>query len=132
MAGFAELAAKLAGLAEVHARLKYVVVDCRPALDVICREDTVTTLFYLDPPYLHETRANGAKEYGEHEMDDRQHAELLDTVRAVKGKVMLSGYLSDMYDQALSDWNRHDFDLPNAASSSKSKGRETECVWTNY
>jgi DNA adenine methylase len=44
------------GLADVHARLRRVVLDCRPALEVIEREDTPGTLFYCDPPYPHATR----------------------------------------------------------------------------
>jgi DNA adenine methylase len=39
------------GLWEVHQRLRDVKVLCRDALDVIRSEDTLATLFYLDPPY---------------------------------------------------------------------------------
>ncbi len=45
------------GLIEVHGRLKRVVILNRPALEVIRQEDGPQTLFYLDPPYLHQTRA---------------------------------------------------------------------------
>src|SRR5262245_53186097 len=45
------------GLRAVHERLRDARILCRPALDVIRSEDTEATLFYLDPPYLHETRA---------------------------------------------------------------------------
>jgi site-specific DNA-adenine methylase len=44
------------GLEAAHRRLRDVRVLCRPALDVIRAEDTPATCFYLDPPYLHETR----------------------------------------------------------------------------
>ena len=46
------------GLANVHDRLKRVVILCRDALDVIRQQDGSRTLFYLDPPYLHSTRAS--------------------------------------------------------------------------
>ena len=47
-------------------------------------------LFYLDPPYLHETRATTG-EY-EYEMTISQHADLLDALVAIKGWFLLSGY----------------------------------------
>ncbi len=46
----------------------------------------------------------------------------------MKGKVMLSGYPSQLYDSLLSDWNRHTFDLPNFAAGKRSRGRETEVL----
>ena len=77
------------GLAAIHERLKSVVILCGPALDVISQQDGLKTLFYLDPPYLHETRVTTA-DYA-YEMTRRDHAELLDLIKTCKGKVMLSG-----------------------------------------
>lgn len=119
------------GLGAVRDRLKYVVVECLPALSVIRREDGPGTLFYLDPPYLHETRTTRI-EYGDQEMSDRDHAELLDLVRQVRGKVMLSGYPSPLYDGALADWNRRELRVPNASSHAREKETKTEVVWMNY
>jgi len=118
------------GLAEVHGRLRRVLVENIPAVDLIRREDTPDTLFYCDPPYLHETRkATAAYAF---EMAESDHRELLEVLRQCKGKVMLSGYPSDIYDRALADWNRHTFDLPNNAASGKEKRRETEVLWCNF
>ena len=86
------------GLAAVHARLKRVVVLNRPALDAIRQQDGPDTLFYLDPPYLHETRATTGEYL--HEMTPEQHAELLDVLTGLKGKFLLSGYHSGAYDRA--------------------------------
>ena len=61
-----------------------------------------------------------------------QHAELLDLVNAVKGRVMLSGYDSELYGNRLSSWTRHAFDVPNNAASGESKRRMTEVVWCNF
>ena len=118
------------GLATVHARLSRVVILDRPALDVIRQQDGPDTLFYLDPPYLAETRA-AADVYG-FEISEQDHRELLHLVRDVTGKVMVSGYRSALYDTMLADWTRHDFDLPNNAAGGREKRRMTECVWTNY
>jgi DNA adenine methylase len=119
------------GLPDVHARLMRVAVLCRPALDVIRTQDGPQTLFYCDPPYPHPTRT-AKKVYGDFEMTGTDHRELLDVLRSVKGKVLLSGYPSQLYDDALADWTRHTFDLPNNAAGGKAKGRETEVVWCNF
>jgi DNA adenine methylase len=118
------------GLADVHARLRRVLVENMPALQLIRREDTSETLFYCDPPYLHQTRAS--TEAYAHEMTEADHRELLGVLLAAKGKVMLSGYPSALYDETLADWTRHTFDLPNNAAGGKVKGRETEVLWCNF
>ena len=108
------------GLPAVHARLKRVViVGPKDAKEVIQQQDGPNTLFYLDPPYLDETRT--APKVYRFEMTRDQHAELLDVVKAVKGKVMLSGYDSALYQEKLADWNRHAFELPNNAASGESQ-----------
>lgn len=118
------------GLPEVHQRLSKVVVENMKSLALIRREDTPTTLFYCDPPYLHETRT--ATEAYAHEMTEADHRELLDVLKECKGKVMLSGYGSTLYDTALTGWNRHEFELPNNAASGDTKRRMIEVVWCNF
>jgi DNA adenine methylase len=119
------------GLADVHARLRPVVLENMPAVQLIRREDGPGTLFYCDPPYPHPTRT-AKKVYGAFEMTEADHAELVAVLLACKGKVMLSGYPSALYDRELADWNRHAFDIANHASGSKTKGRETEVLWCNF
>lgn len=118
------------GLPEVHARLRRVLIENRPALDLIRSEDTPDTLFYLDPPYLHETRTS--KDVYAHEMSESDHVKLFATIRICKGKVMLSGYPSPLYERHLADWTRHTFDLPNNAAGGSEKRRMTECLWCNF
>jgi DNA adenine methylase len=120
----------IAGLNDVHCRLKDVRVLNQPALEVIRSEDTPATLFYLDPPYLHETRS--ATAVYRFEMSEAQHQELLDVLLTCRGKIMLSGYPSRLYDETLARWARHTFDLPNHAAGGKTKGRETEVLWCNF
>lgn len=121
------------GLPEVHARLKRVVILNRPALEVISNNDGPETFFYLDPPYLHETRST-TWEYGDHEMAAAEHENMLSQLAELQGKFMLSGYRSAIYDAAaaLYGWTLTEFELPNNAASGKSKRRMVECVWTNY
>lgn len=122
----------VAGLPAVHERLKRVVILNRPAVDVIKQQDGPRTLFYCDPPYLHETRSTTG-EY-EHEMTADQHVYLLDTLAAIKGRFLLSGYRSGLYDSMAraNDWHRTDFELPNNAAGGEKKRRMVECVWTNF
>ena len=118
------------GLPAVHARLRRVAVLNRDALDVIRQQDGPGTLFYLDPPYLGETRAS-AEVYA-HELPAARHAELLALARSCRGRVMLSGYPSGLYGRELRDWSRHEFDLPNQAAGGRQKRRMTEVVWCNF
>lgn len=118
------------GLPAVHARLKRVVILNRPAVEVIRGQDGKDTLFYLDPPYCRETRT--APDVYTHEMTTEQHAELLDVVLTCKGKVMLSGYHSALYDSRLADWTCHEFEVANHAAGGSGKRRMVECLWCNW
>ena len=118
------------GLPAVHARLKRVVILYRDALDVIRQQDGPDTLFYLDPPYLPDTRTS--PNVYKHEMTEEDHEKLLDLIIRVKGKVMISGYDHPLYLDTLRYWTRHTFDLPNNAAGGKTKQRKTEVVWTNF
>ena len=118
------------GLPQVASRLKRVVVLNQDALDVIRKEDNSKTLFYLDPPYLHETRVT-TKDY-EHEMSSKDHLELLSVLLQLKGKVMLSGYPNKLYASMLKDWKCKKFQIDNKASSAKVKPVKTECLWMNF
>lgn len=120
------------GLPAVHSRLKRVLILNRPALDVIHGQDGPRTLFYCDPPYLQETRT--APNVYAHEMTDGNHRDLLGALSQVKGKFLLSGYRSEMYD-GFADrlgWHRTDFPVANHASGGKSNRRMVECVWSNF
>jgi hypothetical protein len=66
------------------------------------------------------------------EMTEADHRELLDVLRRCRGRVMLSGYPSRLYDQALARWSRWTFELPNNAAGGERKGRETEVLWMNF
>jgi DNA adenine methylase len=119
------------GLPAVCERLGRVLFENRPALDLIRSEDDSGTLFYLDPPYPHETRRT-TDAYAASEMTEADHWELLDLVKQVQGKVMLSGYPRELYDEALAGWSRHTFDLPNHAAGGAAKRRMTEVLWCNF
>ena len=72
------------GLPEIAQRLQRVQIENAPALEVIRRYDTATTLFYLDPPYVHASRGDAAA-YG-HEMTDADHCDLAALLNRIKGR----------------------------------------------
>ena len=118
------------GLADVHDRLKRVVVLCDDAMKVIRQQDGERTLFYLDPPYVHDTRA--APDAYQHEMDEPQHIAMLETIKQCRGRVMVSGYPNKLYDQALGGWTRYDRTIDNKVSGGKTKRKMTESLWCNF
>jgi DNA adenine methylase len=99
------------GLADVHARLRRVVIEHKPAMDLIREHDGPGTLHYVDPPYLPRTRT-ARKAYGKFEMTEADHRQLLDVLRQCKGMVMLSGYPSRLYDDALEIFVKQDMVAP--------------------
>lgn len=121
------------GLPEAHARLKRVLILNHRAIEVIKEQDGPNTLFYLDPPYLQDTRT--AKwSFGDYEMSEVDHLELLDVLSVIKGKFLLSGYHSKHYDKCASNlnWNYEEIKIPNNASGASEKRIMTEVVWRNF
>lgn len=108
-------------------RIRAVEFHCCDALRLIRLNDADDALIYCDPPYLHETRT--VRKAYTHEMTAKQHAELLKTLCGCRGTVLLSGYRSALYDQALEGWTRHEFDMPNHSGQGKAKQRRVECLW---
>lgn len=86
-------------------RLRGVVIESTPAGTLIDRFDHPDTLFYVDPPYVHGTRSRGnPKHLYRHELSDDDHLVLIEQLRALSGMVVLSGYPSALYEEALRGW----------------------------
>lgn len=118
------------GLPAVAERMKRVVMLNMPAIDCIKQQDGSNTLFYLDPPYVPDSRTS--PDVYAHEMTVEQHRELLAAILSLEGKVILSGYANELYDIALKTWNKDEFILPNNSSSSKKKEKKIETIWRNF
>ena len=114
-------------LSAIAQRLLRVQIENAPASDVIERYDSAETLFYCDPPYVHDTRGD-SKAY-RHEMTDADHRILSKVLHEATGKVALSGYDGPLYDQLYGDWFRCEAD-PKLCHSVKKE--RTEILWTNY
>lgn len=123
--GFIPLWGQEERLLAVAERLRTVQFEHDEGLAVIRRFDGPNTLFYCDPPYVATTRTSN-KGYA-FEMDDAAHLALLDALRDVQGKVVLSGYPSDLYRKELEDrgWRR----LSRESRTRDPKARRTECLW---
>lgn len=120
------------GLEDICVRLRQVQLENLEAVDVINRYDTDNTLHYIDPPYLMTTRSGGVG-YA-HEFNEEKHLQLLSVVKSLKGKVILSGYSNEIYDDTLSDWQKYEADAKFAAAT-RQDGKPAlrqEVVWTNY
>jgi DNA adenine methylase len=92
-------------------RLRGVVIENRPAMQVMATHDSPETLHYVDPPYLPETRrrSNRRADNGgtyRHELTDDCHRDLLAFLTELEGMVVLSGYPAPLYDEALPGWLR--------------------------
>lgn len=112
------------------ARLRDAQLECRDALDVIADYGRKPgTLIYVDPPYLPELRRRGAYRV---EADMNHHVELLDAVRLCKARVVLSGYASDLYDDALDGWVRTEIEATTQQANKPGANARVEVVWTNY
>jgi DNA adenine methylase len=88
------------------ARLAGVVIDDRPATEVMIEHDGHSTLHYVDPPYLHSTRSD-RRGYA-HEMTDEDHRELAVVLAGLEGSVVVSAYRCPMYDELYRGWIRVD------------------------
>lgn len=92
----------------MHQRFMTVQVEHKDFRDLIRTYDTKDTFFYLDPPYVPETRKGGKYK---HEMTDKDHEDLVEILLGIKGKAMLSGYTNRIYKRLEDEgWIRHDFE----------------------
>ncbi len=82
-------------------------------------------LVYCDPPYLRETRKKPKRLY-RYEYSRKQHEELLEILKSLKCKVMISGYESTLYKESLNGWHTHSY------QASCQHGVATEWIWMNY
>jgi DNA adenine methylase len=101
-------------LPAIHERLMRVQVEHSDFRSIIKRFDTPDTLFYLDPPYIPDTRKSGGYR---HEMTADDHQELVEILLSVQGKAVLSGYNHPIYKPLENaGWTRTDFQTACAAA----------------
>ena len=110
-------------------RLIRVQIENRPALEVIDIYDSEETLFYCDPPYIHETR--GDSNAYSFEMNNEQHIELAKKLNSIAGMVAISNYdcdlMNDLYPSE--KWFKH---LSPEKTIHSTKDKRQEVLWLNY
>ena len=122
-------------------RLHKVNIENLPAVDLIRKHDSKDTVFYLDPPYVHDSRKDKTN-YAEYEMSNDDHKELGYVLNNIKGRAVLSGYKNDLYDNDLfKHWKRVDDKVRCSPSSlfgvdgagrASSKHKRQESLWLNF
>ena len=115
----------LGRLLDAAERLRGVSLECRDGLALINAYDAPGTCFYVDPPYLGSTRGRNTL-YAREMPNADEHARLLDALLACRGQVILSGYASPLYDEALAGWERIEVGVRDQASRDR-----VEVLWTN-
>lgn len=114
-------------------RLRYVSLECRPALEVIeSYGASPTALLYVDPPYLGGTR--GTTHAYRHEMRaETEHRELAEALHASQAAVVLSGYAAPLYEELYAGWDRVEIAAYSGQGNHSAAARNvrTEVVWSN-
>lgn len=121
-------------LLAIRRRLENVTVLNRDWKDVVLKYDSEETLFYLDPPYVLETRENSTGVYV-YEMSDEEHEELVDICLKLKGKVILSGYRNKIYERLEENgWIRLDKEIALQCKvvCGGTRDKRIESIWLNY
>lgn len=114
-------------LPEVVSKLKGIQIENLDYRRLIEKYDRPGTFFYCDPPY--ELRKRNYKKWYNHEFEDKDHVEMVNVLNKVQGKVMISGYESEMYEDLLKGWF---FTKLPPRNHSVKKEKQIECIWTNY
>ncbi|MDQ3804294.1 MAG: DNA adenine methylase [Acidobacteriota bacterium] len=117
-------------LARAADRLQGVHVYERPYEYVLNKYDGPRTAFYVDPPYLRETRSAAHRGAYAVEMDGPAHERLAARLHALEGMVTLSGYDSDLYRSLYPGWRRVERKVFANGRGGVKPGR-TEVLWLN-
>lgn len=120
---------KIRYLKDWRDRLFTAQIDHKHAIDLIKYWDTPDTVFYLDPPYVEESRIS-LNVYS-HEMSNADHYALVDTLLNLKGRAVLSGYATSIYGPLESaGWARYEKTVISPLAILGNRER-TEVLWVN-
>lgn len=124
-------AVKINHLFAIAERLKSIQFACESGLDLINRTSHIdNSLYWLDPPFVHTTRANGGNGYSE-EWGDGKHEELAIAIHNVTGYALITGYAynkdgseNELYGRLYGDWERVD-----KVARTNSGGERIQSIW---
>lgn len=115
-----EAAKRLRGGAETLVQIEHT-----DAIELIGRFNSPDVFMYLDPPYLRSTRRSGA--LYTHEMTEADQRRLLEAITRSKAYIMLSGYDSSLYNEALAGWHKDSIMVTTTSTAAA-----MEVIWMNY
>jgi DNA adenine methylase len=115
-----------AAIANFCQRLQGVVIECKPAVQVIERMGKDSNcLIYADPPYVLSACADRSEGRSyRYSMTDADHRALATTLKSVRAMVIISGYRTPLYDELYEDWDRIDF-----SNRTQHSGVRIESLW---
>lgn len=128
----------LTNLFEVQSRLQNVDIRQGDGVALIdSLKDDEDTFLFLDPPYVADTRAKGARNVYGKEMSDPEQIRLLKSIQHTKNKVLLCGYESTLYDKYLLPHGYKRYKLCDIVKScqfieGRKKDIAEEYIWVNY
>lgn len=116
-------------------------MDCLHVVENV--RDNPHAMVYLDPPYIHKLRAEGACDVYGFEMGRADHVHLLEACRDARCGILICGYHdeggNDLYDKILgvgqrgSRWSRYIIGrLPKSCQTTLTKSKGEENIWVNY
>lgn len=107
---------------KITERLSGVTIENLSYEKLFEKYDGKEVLWYLDPPYIPSSRSRNHN-YRE-DWSEMHHIKFAGEIKRLKGKVVLSGYNSDLYDIEFSSWKKTEKEsLTNGAQKRK------ECLW---
>lgn len=134
-----------AQIERIHAfaeRLRSVQIEWGDALAIIPVYDHPDAIFYCDPPYVLEARADQSRGY-EHEVALDHHEALVQQLLSLKGQAVVSGYEHPVYDlliaagwrlerhrqQGGAGFHTRENGVKGVGSQSGEAFYRTECLW---
>lgn len=132
--------ADTADLLAAHAqRLRRVVIENRPALEVLPKYDAPDVVVYADPPYLGLTRTSldparrRTSDYATDMPAETDHRALAEQLTRMRAAVILSGYASPLYEELYAGWHqvRVRVARPSTNRLGHSGAAAVEVLWSN-
>jgi DNA adenine methylase len=124
---------KIRGLFKISKRIKNIEILNQDALTLLGKYDSNNTFFYLDPPYVFNTRT--ALNAYKNELKDDVHIKMCNIIASMKSKVLISGYDNEIYNDILKNWNKVYNKKKKAGSTAGRNGvgsYRQEVLWMNY
>lgn len=114
----------------ISERFRHIQIENQDFRRIMLDYDSDETVFYCDPPYLPSTRrASGGCGIHKYncDMTFEDHTEFLELCLSVKGKVIISGYNSDLYSDKLKSFKTCELiqQVDNQA------GNAVEVIWSS-